>query len=366
MRVLVTGAKGFIGKNLCLFLKQSGFDVCEYDLDYEGTLQDAVQGCGFVMHLAGVNRPKNEEEFAAGNAGVTEELVRVLKEDGRKLPLLVSSSVQAERDNPYGRSKKAAEDLVFAYGRDAGAPVYVYRLDNAFGKWCRPDYNSVVATFCRNIAEGREIVIHDPAAEVTFVYIDDICRSFLSCINTDGSDEILKVQPSFRVTVGRLAELLYGFRKSRETRTLPCLAEDSFEKRLYSTYLSYLPEDAFLYDLDMHTDARGSFTEFIRTPERGQVSVNVSNPGIVKGNHWHHTKNEKFLVVRGTGVIRFRRIGDDRVFEYPVSGEKLQVVDIPVGYTHNIENTGDDIMVTIMWANEPFDPDHPDTFFEEV
>ncbi len=366
MKVLVTGAKGFIGRNLCLFLKQSGFDVLEYDTDTEISLAEAVHGCDFVMHLAGVNRPQDPQEFIAGNIGITKELTDILREDGRRIPLLISSSVQAERDNPYGRSKKAAEDLAFEYGKDTGASVFVYRLDNAFGKWCRPNYNSVIATFCHNIANGLEITVNDPDAEVTFVYIDDICRAFMSCTGEKGTDEILKVRPAFRETVGHVAELLYGFREDRTKHTAPYLAADSFEKRLYSTYLSYLPENAFSYMLDMHEDARGSFTEFLRTDERGQVSVNVSRPGIVKGNHWHHTKNEKFLVVRGTGVIRFRKIGDDRIIEYPVSGEKLEVVDIPVGYTHNIENTGDDIMVTVMWASESFDPENPDTWYEEV
>jgi len=316
------------------------------------------------MHLAGVNRPKTNEEFVIGNTDLTKELIDLLIADRRAVPLLLSSSIQAAKDNEYGKSKKAAEDLVFEYAKETSADVYVYRLDNAFGKWCRPNYNSVVATFCYNIANGLQIRINDPDAEVSFVYIDDICEGFLSCINAQGSEEILSIEPSYTVTVGQLAELLYLFRDSRENHYLPLMS--GFEKKLYSTYLSYLPEDEFSYELDTHEDERGSFTEFVKTTDRGQVSVNIAHPGIVKGNHWHHTKNEKFLVVKGTGVIRFRKVGETKVIEYPVSDEKLEVVDIPPGYTHNIENTGDTDMVTIMWANEPFDSEHPDTFYEEV
>lgn len=365
MKILVTGAAGFIGKNLCLNLKQQGHEVLEFDRNTEESLESLVSKADFVMHLAGVNRPLNPQEFYDGNANLTYKLIEILKKDGRKLPLLLSSSIQAARGNDYGKSKKQAEDLVFQYGKDTGTKVFVFRLDNAFGKWCRPNYNSVVATFCHNIAHGLDIQINDPNAVVPFVYIDDICRCFVECISKNGSDEILSVTPSYKVSIGKLAELINSFHDSRNTLAVPDM-RDGFEKKLYSTYLSYLPEDAFSYPLNMHTDARGSFTEFLRTPERGQVSVNIAHPGIVKGNHWHHTKNEKFLVVKGTGVIRFRKVGTSEVITYPVSGEKLEVVDIPCGYTHNIENTGTDDMVTIMWANEPFDPEHPDTFYEEV
>lgn len=364
-KILVTGAAGFIGKNLCLMLEQQGYEVLKFDRNTEEPLEELVKQADMVMHLAGVNRPMSTQEFYDGNANLTVRLIRILEADGRKLPLLLSSSIQAERDNDYGKSKKMAEDAVFAYGRQTGSEVYVFRLDNAFGKWCRPNYNSVVATFCNNIARNLPVTINDPDAEVRFVYIDDICHAFISCIDQSCSDGYLKVSPSYPVTIGKLAELLQGFHDSRSTLQVPEL-EDGFEKKLYSTYLSYLPEEQFSYDLLSHTDQRGSFTEFLKSPDRGQVSINIAHPGIVKGNHWHHTKNEKFLVVKGTGIIRFRKIGTDHVIEYPVSDRKLEVVDIPVGYTHNIENTGTEDMITIMWANESFDPDHPDTFYEEV
>lgn len=365
MKILVTGSNGFIGKNLCLFLKQSNYEVIPFDKDTKESLETLVSRCDFVMHLAGVNRPKDNSEFISGNTGLTGELIELLKKDNRKIPLLISSSIQATRDNPYGKSKKEAEDLVFKYGQETGAPVYVYRLDNAFGKWCRPNYNSVVATFCYNIANNLDITINDPNALIKFVYIDDICESFISCINKESTNEYLSVTPSYEITLGKLAELLYSFKESRNNLEVP-LMKDGFEKKLYSTYLSYLPEGNFSYLLNAHSDARGSFTEFLRTDDKGQVSVNISHPGIVKGNHYHHTKNEKFLVVKGKGIIRFRKVGDTKVIEYPVSDEKLEVVDIPTGYTHNIENVGEEDMITIMWANEVFDPDHPDTFYEEV
>jgi UDP-2-acetamido-2,6-beta-L-arabino-hexul-4-ose reductase len=365
MKILVTGAHGFIGKNLSLFLQQSGCEVLPFDLDTEKPLKELVDECDFVMHLAGVNRPKDNTEFTAGNVDLTSELIQLLKQTGRCIPLLLSSSIQAARENDYGRSKRQAEDLVFAYGRDSGSPVYVYRLDNAFGKWSRPNYNSVVATFCYNIARGLEVKVNDPAAEVPFVYIDDICRCFMDCLHGTGSDQYLSVRPSYTVTVGQLAALIRGFADSRTSLQVPDL-QDGFAKKLYSTYLSYLPEDKFSYPLQPHADQRGSFTEFLKTPDRGQVSINISHPGIVKGNHWHHSKNEKFLVVSGEGIIRFRRIGTSKVQEYRVSGSRLEVVDIPTGYTHNIENVGAADMITVMWANEPFDPDHPDTFPEEV
>lgn len=364
MKVLVTGSGGFIGKNLCWFLKQSGYEVLEFDRSNEDCLEKLVSEADFVMHLAGVNRPISNAEFYSGNRDLTERLVDALEADHRYIPLLLSSSIQAERENDYGRSKKAAEDLVFAYGK-TGASVFVFRLENAFGKWCRPNYNSVAATFCYNIAHDLPIQISDPEAQVSFVYIDDICKTFIQCIGRKGSSEIFHVNPIYPVRLKDLSGMLHSFRNSRENRYLPDL-EEGFEKKLYSTYLSYLPENQFAYPLESHADARGSFTEFVKSPDRGQVSVNISKPGITKGNHWHHTKNEKFLVVKGEAVIRFRKVGTEKIYEYPVSGEKLMVVDIPTGYTHSIENTGTEDLITIMWANEPFDPADPDTFFEEV
>ena len=371
--ILITGAGGFVGRNLVATLRALG---CEDLLLFEKddtleTLADYCRRAAFVVHLAGINRPQDPGEFYRGNAGLTETMLQLLAEHGNRAPVAVTSSIQAALDNDYGKSKRMAEDAIFAHGKATGAPVYVFRMEGVFGKWCRPNYNSVVATFCHNIARGLPIEVRDPAYELPLVYIDDVVQCLLDVMRhgsarMDG-EGFCRIHPVHRVTLGRLAETLQGFARARgagglPTLAVPNLAADSFEKKLYSTYLSYLPEDSFAYDLNMHCDARGSFTEFLRTPERGQVSVNISRPGIVKGNHWHHTKNEKFLVVRGEGVIRFRRIDSDQVIEYRVSGDKLQVVDIPCGYTHNIENVGDGEMVTVMWANEAFDPDRPDTF----
>ena len=304
-----------------------------------------------------------------GNFGFTSTLLNKLKENENKAPVLITSSIQAELDNPYGKSKKAGEDLLFAYGKETGAKVLVYRLPNVFGKWCRPNYNSAVATFCYNIAHHLPITVNDRNHPMHLVYIDDVIREFIGALcqmETKGEDGFCTVPVSHRITLGEIADLIVSYQESRENKQTPYLADGSFEKKLYSTYLSYLPEDGFSYPLVMHCDERGSFTEVLRTPERGQMSVNISKPGITKGNHWHHTKNEKFLVVSGKGVIRFRKIDEDKVIEYYVSGDKLEVVDIPVGYTHNIENLGETDMVTLMWCNECFEPERPDTYFLEV
>ncbi len=371
--ILVTGAEGFIGRNLTATLKAQGYTrVLCFDVDKPKERLPVYAGqARFVFHLAGINRPQDPREFYEGNRGFAEQVLHLLREAGNRCPVLVTSSVQAEQDNDYGKSKREAEELVFSHERETGAPALVYRLPGVFGKWCRPSYNSVVATFCHNIARGLPIQVRDAAYSLPLVYIDDVVESFLQAM--DGRAVRDRGQPGYcrltgevyEVTLGRLAELLQGFRSSRETLTVPDMGS-GLERKLYATYLSYLPEEGFAYPLTMHTDERGSFTEFLRTPERGQVSVNIAKPGIVKGNHWHHTKNEKFLVVKGQAVIRFRRVGTDRVIEYPVSGEKLEVVDIPAGYTHHIENVADTELVTVMWANEPFDPDRPDTFFEKV
>ena len=369
--ILITGYAGFVGKNLVAQLRNQGYDnllLFERN-DTPETLARYASQAAFVIHLAGINRPKDPSEFYSGNAGLTDTLLAFLEQAGSKAPVLVTSSVQAALDNDYGKSKKQAEEAIFAHGKKMGSPVYVFRMEGVFGKWCRPNYNSVVATFCHNIARGLPIQVRDPAFELPLVYIDDVVRCILDALDDrvqkDG-EGICRIHPVHSVTLGRLAELLYSFKESRHTLSVPNLAPDSFEKKLYSTYLSYLPADQFKYPLEMHTDDRGSFTEFLRSPERGQVSVNISKPGIVKGNHWHHTKNEKFLVVKGQGLIKLRRIDSEEVLEYPVSGDKLEVVDIPVGYTHSIENVGSEEMVTVMWANEPFDPEHPDTYFLKV
>lgn len=383
--ILITGAGGFVGKNLVAELTARGYTslLCFEKDDTPNTLADYCRRAAFVVHLAGINRPKDPSEFYAGNSGLTDTMLSLLETSGNSCPVLVTSSIQAALDNDYGKSKKQAEDAIFEHGKRTGAPVYVFRMEGVFGKWCRPNYNSVVATFCHNIAHGLPIQVRDPGYELPLVYIDDVVACILDAMErgeaVQDEEGICRIHPVHRTTLGALADTIEGFAKARggaaakalgtdglPTLAVPELTAGSFEKKLYSTYLSYLPEDEFAYDLNMHCDNRGSFTEFLRTPERGQVSVNISKPGIVKGNHWHHTKNEKFLVVKGEGIIRFRQIFSNQVIEYRVSGEKLQVVDIPCGYTHNIENVGEGEMVTVMWANEAFDPEHPDTFAMQV
>ena len=371
--ILITGAGGFVGKNLVATLRTAGYtDLMLFEKDDTSeTLADYCRRAAFVVHLAGINRPTDPSEFYTGNAGLTDTLLADLEAAGNTAPVLVTSSTQAELDNDYGKSKRQAEEAIFAHHRRTGAAVYVFRMPGVFGKWCRPNYNSVVATFCHNVAHGLPIQVRDPAFSLPLVYIDDVVACILAAFDGQvmmdrSATPICHMHPIHEVTLGRLAELIQGFSAGRTSLAVPDLAPGSFEKKLYSTYLSYLPSDQFSYPLEMHTDNRGSFTEFLRSPERGQVSINISHPGIVKGNHWHHTKNEKFLVVKGEGVIRFRNIFSREVIEYHVSGDKLEVVDIPCGYTHNIENVGTEDMVTVMWANEAFDPDHPDTFFEPV
>ena len=371
--ILITGAGGFVGKNLVATLRTAGYtDLMLFEKDdTPETLADYCRRAAFVVHLAGINRPTDPSEFYTGNAGLTDTLLTDLEAAGSTAPVLVTSSTQAELDNDYGKSKRQAEEAIFAHRRRTGAAVYVFRMPGVFGKWCRPNYNSVVATFCHNVAHGLPIQVRDPAFSLPLVYIDDVVACILAAFDGQvmmdrSATPICHMHPIHEVTLGRLAELIQGFAAGRTSLAVPDLAPGSFEKKLYSTYLSYLPSDQFSYPLEMHTDNRGSFTEFLRSPERGQVSINISHPGIVKGNHWHHTKNEKFLVVKGEGVIRFRNIFSREVIEYHVSGDKLEVVDIPCGYTHNIENVGTEDMVPVMWANEAFDPDHPDTFFEPV
>ena len=371
MKVLVTGAKGFIGKNLIHTMENmADMEILEYDMDTDDSLLPQYTAeCDFVFHLAGVNRPENPEDFMKGNFGFTSALLENLMQAGNKAPVLITSSIQAALDNPYGQSKKAGEDLIFEYGRDNGAEVYVYRMPNVFGKWCRPNYNSAIATFCHNIARDLPITVNDPSHMMQLVYIDDVVAEFIRAsrgeANRNPEDGFCYIEPVHSATLGQIVELLDSFKNARKTLSVPDMS-DPLTKKLYATYLSYLPEQAFSYPLKMNMDDRGSFTEILRTADRGQFSVNVAKPGITKGNHWHHTKNEKFLVVSGKGVIRFRKVGSNQVTEYFVSGDKPEVVDIPPGYTHNIENTGDTDLVTFMWCNECFDPDKPDTIFLKV
>ena len=369
MKALVTGANGFLGKNLVLSLKQmENTEVYPYDVDTDPGLLNSYAGkCDFVFHLAGVNRPQRAEEFQEGNRDFTARLLEALALNQSQAPVLFSSSIQAAMDNPYGQSKKAAEDLLFAYGRERSVPVYIYRLPNLFGKWCRPNYNSVVATFCHHIARGLPISISNPDALLKLLYVDDAVAEFIRATQGNPYQYGLYCQaaPVHEATVGRIAEWIESFRSSREDHSIPDMG-DPLVKALYATYLSHLPEDRLSSPLKAHADHRGSFTELFRTGDRGQISVNVIKPGIVKGNHWHHTKNEKFIAVSGRGVIRLRSVHEARVLEYFVSGEKPEAVDIPPGYTHNIENLGNGDMVAVIWANENFDPSRPDTFFLEV
>ena len=369
MKILVTGAKGFIGKNLVAELKNQKYaDIFEYDIDTDACLlDDYCKEAEFVFNLAGVNRPKEETEFMEGNFGFTSTLLESLKRHKNTCPVMLASSTQAERNNPYGKSKKAGEDLLFEYGRQTGAKALVYRFPNVFGKWCKPSYNSAVATFCHNIANDMPIVVNDRDVVMSLVYIDDVVEELINALGgkENAAGGFCEVGVVHAVKLGEIVDLIYSFKKSRKECSIPDMS-DAFTKKLYSTYLSYLPKDKFSYPLKMNVDNRGSFTEFIKTLDRGQVSVNISKPGITKGNHWHHTKNEKFLVVSGKGVIRFRKVDSDEVIEYYASGDKLEVVDIPCGYIHNIENLGDTDMVTIMWANECFNPEKPDTYYLEV
>lgn len=371
MKVLVTGANGFIGKNLIAELsRREGVEILPFDIDVPAErLEKYCEQCDFAFNLAGINRPEHVEEFMEGNFGFASKLIETLKKYGNSCPIVNSSSIQAALENPYGQSKKAGEDMLFTYGLKTGASVYIYRFPNVFGKWCRPNYNSVVATFCYNIARDLPIQVNDRSTVMHLVYIDDVVEELLQALDRHphvNSDGYCYVPVEHEVTLGEIVNLLYGFKESRRNLMIPNMTQGSFEKKLYSTYLSYLPEDNFAYPLTMKTDGRGSFTEVLKSADRGQVAVNISKPGITKGNHWHHTKNEKFLVVSGEGLIRFRKHGCDEIIEYHVSGERLEVVDIPTGYTHSIINIGDVDLVTLMWCNECFDPGRPDTIYEAV
>ena len=382
MKVLVTGAHGFVGKNLCATLyniaagkdRSHGIDpaieVYEYDVDTDPALLDAYcRDCDFVFHLAGVNRPRDPAEFMAGNFGFTSTLLDTLRRHGNTCPVMISSSIQAALDNPYGQSKRAGEELLFAYGAETGADVLVYRLPNVFGKWCRPNYNSAIATFCHNVSHDLPIQVSDRAIELTLVYIDDVVDELMRALqgeaNRDGA--YCRVPVEHKATLGEIVDFIYAFRDQPTTLMMPEIPKDSFAKKLYSTYLSYLPADKAIFDLKMNVDDRGSFTELLKTASNGQFSVNISKPGITKGQHWHHTKWEFFMVVSGTGRIEQRKIGTDEVLTFDVSGDRIQAVQMLPGYTHNIINLSDtQDLVTVMWANELFDPNKPDTFFEKV
>jgi len=373
--LMITGAAGFIGRNLAATLRAEGWqNLLLLDLDSpEGALEDYAGKAAFVFHLAGVNRPQNTEEFYTGNAGLTQRLLAALRAAGNKAPVLLSSSAHAGNGTDYAKSKEEAEPALFDHARLNGSPVYAYRLPGVFGKWSRPNYNTVVATFCHNVARGLPLEIRDPAYAFALCYIDDVVRSFMARLEGTApageapaaSGTTCGIDPSYEVSLGWLAGTIRSFAATRQNLTVPDMGDD-LTRKLWATYLSFIPENKLSYPLRSNVDDRGSFTEFLRSHESGQVSVNVAKPGIVKGNHWHNTKNEKFLVVSGRAVIRLRRIGTKDVVAYPVSGEKLEVIDIQPGSTHNIENVGEGDLVTLMWASEPFDPDSPDTYFEKV
>lgn len=398
MNILVTGAKGFVGKNLCAALGniRDGKDrtrpalavdaVFAYDIDTDpALLEDYCAGADFVFNLAGVNRPKDASEFMQGNFGFASVLLETLKKQHNTCPVMLASSIQAtlvgRYDSDYGRSKKAGEELFFSYAAETGAKVLVYRFPNLFGKWCRPNYNSAVATFCHNTANDLPITVNDRSTELELLYIDDLVCEMLDALENnehhctfDGirtamteTGKYCAVPTTHKVTLGEIADLLAQFRQQPETLLMPEIPADSFAKKLYSTYLSYLPPEKVRFSLKMNTDNRGSFTELLKTAGCGQFSVNISKPGITKGQHWHNSKWEFFIVVSGRGRIEERRIGSDEVLRFDVSGEKIEAVHMLPGYTHNIINLSDtEDLVTLMWANEQFDPSHPDTFFEKV
>ena len=399
MKILVTGAKGFVGRNLVSQLRNiaegkarwypvdKDITVYEYDMDSTPEELDAYcADCDFVFNLAGVNRPQDPEEFMKGNFGFASTLLDTLKKHGNKCPVMLSSSIQATlvgryADGEYGKSKKAGEDLFFDYAAQTGAKVLVYRFPNLFGKWCRPNYNSAVATFCNNIANDLPIQVNDRSTQMELVYIDDLVDELIGALDGkehhcefDGIETVLKaegrycaVPVSHHTTLGEIVDLLESFASQPQTLLMPQIPEGSFAKKLYSTYLSYLPKEKVKFPLKMNVDERGSFTELLKTASCGQFSVNISKPGITKGQHWHHTKWEFFMVVAGKGLIQLRRIGSDEVLDFEVSGEKIEAVQMLPGYTHNIINLSDtEDLVTLMWANEPFDPSRPDTYYEPV
>lgn len=399
MKILVTGAKGFVGKNLCAQLKniRDGKarcygdlvvdEVMEYDID---STQEQLDGycakADFVFNLAGVNRPKEQSEFMAGNFGFASMLLDALRKHGNRCPVMLSSSIQATLigrygESDYGKSKLAGEKLFFRYGEETGAKVLVYRFPNLFGKWCRPNYNSAVATFCNNIANDLPITVNDRSTALELLYIDDLVDEMIAALTGnehhcefDGLETVLKpegrfcaVPVSHRVTLGEIVDLLQSFYSQPQTLLIPQIPNGSFAKKLYSTYLSYLPKEKAAFPLKMNIDQRGSFTELLKTADCGQVSVNISKPGITKGQHWHNSKWEFFIVAAGHGLIQQRKVGTDEVMEFEVSGEKIEAVHMLPGYTHNIINLSDtENLVTVMWANEPFDPKRPDTYYEEV
>ncbi len=365
MNILITGSTGFIGKNLISELKNKGYNNI-LKVEKNTTKRELELYCekaDFVFHFAGINRPKNEQEFTKGNVDFTKELLSMLKKHSNQSPILMTSSIQATKDNPYGLSKKKAETLLFKHS----SKNYIYRLPNVFGKWGKPNYNSVITTFCYNITRNKKIIINDPNVVLSLVYIDDVIEEFINALEgtPNKKGKYCKVKTEYTITLKEIVDSLYDFKHSRKTCILPNLGDD-FTKKLYSTYLSYLPKGNFAYKLKTNRDDRGSFTEFIKTTNHGQISINISKPNITKGNHWHHTKIEKFLVIQGKGLVQLRKLNTKKIIEYFVNAQEMKVIEIPPGYTHNLINLGLEDMITIIWANELFNQEKPDTYFLEV
>ncbi len=367
-KVLITGAEGFIGRNLRLALSRRddveirGVDVDDDPADLPGLVADV----DIVFHLAGINRPQDPAEFRTGNVDLTAHLLSLLAEAGRPVPVVFTSSIQADRDNPYGTSKREAEEVLLRHAEATDAPVHIYRLPNVFGKWSRPNYNTVVATFCHNIARGEPVQLNDRSSLIHFCYIDDVVKAFVGLLDESPSDgPYQELDETFEITLGGLHDLIVAFRDGRDGVEVPDMS-DTFTRYLWSTYLSFLPEDGFAVPAEMRTDERGWLFELVRAPGFGQIFVSTTKPGITRGDHYHDTKVEKFCVVKGRGVIRFRKLGGEEILEYPVSDDEIRIVDIPPGYTHHIENTGDGEMITLFWANEIFRPEAPDTYWEKV
>lgn len=369
-KVLVTGSNGFIGKNLIEGLRRrEDVEINTFDIEDDlASLAKHLKDADIVFHLAGVNRPEKAEEFETGNVGLTRTIIDILEGLGRSVPIVFSSSIQATLDNPYGISKKKAEDILIEYSRKNRTRVYIYRFPNVFGKWCRPNYNSAVATFCHNIAHGLDIAISDVNNEIELVYIDDVVDEFLDILSQKGADKSKnyhKIKRTFKITLGELAEKIHQLKDVRKTLVVPDLSDD-FMKCLHATYLSYLSKDNFSCKLDLKTNQKGSLAELIKSDHFGQIFISTSHKGVIRGNHYHNTKVEKFCVLKGEAVIKFRHIFEDEILSYHVSGKNIEVVDIPPGYTHSIENLGNDEMIVLFWANQPFNPEKPDTYYCEV
>jgi UDP-2-acetamido-2,6-beta-L-arabino-hexul-4-ose reductase len=369
MKILITGANGFFGKNLVYSLKNKGYNHL-IEIDRNSSKEDLIKGLlesDFVFHLAGVNRPKNEKEFFTGNVDFTKELVEILSKNNRKTPILFSSSIQALLDNPYGKSKREAEKILIDFSNSNGNKIFIFRLPNVFGKWSRPNYNSVVATFCYNIARDLPIEIHDPEKELTLVYIDDVINEFIKTMENYYEIEtgFLEVKTTYKIKLKDLANKIYSFKEIRKKLKIPSF-EDELTRKLYATFLSYFPENNLGYELEMKKDNRGWLSEFLKSNNFGQIFISKTKPGITRGNHWHHTKVEKFLVVQGKAMIRLRNIISNEIVEYEVSGEELRVIDIPPGYTHSITNIGEEELITLFWSSEIFNPEKPDTYYLEV